>query len=52
MKAFGLFNKMKQKKNLKKKIKMAAPKKGHFPAPPILKSSIFFCENFMDWSLG
>ena len=36
MKAFGLFDKMKQKK-------------GHFPAPPILN---IFCENFMDWSLG
>ena len=31
MKAFGLFNKMKQKKN-----QNGCLKKGHFPAPPIL----------------
>ena len=37
MKAFGLFNKMKQKKkDLKKKIQNGRLKKGHFPAPPIL----------------
>ena len=40
MKAFGLFDKMKKKKILKKKIKMADSQKGHFPAPPIL--NIFF----------
>jgi hypothetical protein len=38
MNAFGLFNKMKQKKkkNLKKEIQNGRLKKGHFPAPPIL----------------
>jgi hypothetical protein len=38
MKAFGLFNKMKQKTFffLKKKIQNGRLKKGHFPAPPIL----------------
>ena len=44
MKAFGLFVKLKQKKNQNGFLK-----KGHFPAPPILN---FFCENFMDWSMG
>ena len=39
MKAFGLFDKMKQKKfqnGRLTKFKMAASKKTHFPAPPIL----------------
>ena len=48
MKAFGLFNKMKQKKT-KLNSKWPPKKKGHFPAPPIL--NIFF-KNFMGWFLG
>jgi hypothetical protein len=52
VKAFGLFNKMKQKK---KKIR----KKNESKWPPkkkvifqLRQFSIFFCENFMDWSFG
>ncbi len=52
MKAFGLFNKMKQ---TNKKI----PEKNNSKWPPkkkvifqLRQFSIFFCENFMDWSFG
>ena len=44
MKAFGLFNKMKQKNS-----KWPPKKKVIFQ---LRQFSIFFCENFMDWFLG
>jgi hypothetical protein len=47
MKAFGLFNKMKQKKkNLKKKNSKWPPKKKVIFQ--LRQFSIFFCENLMD----
>ena len=51
MKAFGLFNKMKQKKNFfwKKKFKMADSKKQRFSKSPILK---IFSRNFHRLVLG
>ena len=50
MKAFGLFNKMKQKKIFKKKNQNGRLKKKAIFQ--LRQFSIFFCENFMDWSLG
>ena len=50
MKAFGLFNKIKQKKIQKKKIQNGRLKKKIIFQ--LRQFSIFFCENFMDWSLG
>jgi hypothetical protein len=52
MKAFGLFYKMKQKKkkNFEKKNSKWPPKKKVIFQ--LRQFSIFFCENFMDWSLG
>jgi hypothetical protein len=50
MKAFGVFNKMKQKKKiLKKKVQNGRLKKGHFPAQPILN---IFLWNFFELVLG
>ena len=51
MKAFGLFNKMKQFFFFfeKKKSKWPPKKKVIFQ---LRQFSIFFCENFMDWFLG
>ena len=55
MKAFGLFIEMKQKKKkiLKKKIQNGRLKKtGKNLIFQLRQFSIFFHENFMDWSLG
>jgi hypothetical protein len=52
MKAFGLFNKMKQNFFFffeKINSKWPPKKKVIFQ---LRQFSIFFCENFMDWSLG
>ena len=51
MKAFGLFDKMKQKKKIprKKNSKWPPKKKVIFQ---LRQFSMFFCEIFMDWSLG
>jgi hypothetical protein len=51
MKAFGLFNKMKQKKkNYEKNNSKWPPKKKVIFE--LRQFSIYFCENFRDWSLG
>jgi hypothetical protein len=51
MKAFGPFNKMKQKKRIQKKKNSKWPPKKKVIFQ-LRQFSIFFCENFMDWSLG